>query len=1114
MKAKLHCFLVVLALLASLTQTVRAVGFTITPSAVTNTYNGTITLLVTGLNSGETVTIQKFLDLNTNGFVDASDYLVQQFQLTDGQAGMVIGGVTNNNVPGDTDSTAGQITAKINFQAGDFMQNLVGNYLYKLSRSTGPVATNLFTVTNTTYAQKITGSIVNSSTNVPNAVILLFPAPSGGNNGPGTPLAGAVANNSGNYAIQVPPGTYVPMAFRSNFVANLNTSPVLTLGSGVTTNVNLAVTTATASISGKVVDANNNNIGLPGVFEPASDSGLIAVAFTATNGSFTMRVTSGQWNIGSSGNGLIVLGYVGYQNGVTVNSGSSGNTGPYSKATALFYGSVMDNLGNPLPGVAIEAYDNSTFNQDGYSDANGNYVVGAVGGQGSGDPWKVNVDNSTSFPNYLFAQSQINQNGGTNISTGQAVQQNFTAILATNHITGHVKFNGTNVSGVQVYADATIGTNYFQAQMNTDTNGNYSLNVGAGDWTVNVYDCGCSDNDSLNNILAGANYQDPGNQNVNINGNNSTNNFIVQSCNSVQIISTSPLPVGEINVPYDQFLQASSCNGNFTWSTNSGILPPGLQLDSFGELFGTPGTNGTFSFSVHVTDGSGNSTNQSMSLTINSPIPVLAAPVLTSGGQLQLSLGGNAGNYYTIEFSTNLINWVPLLITNPPNAQPLYLDFPMTNKAGFFQAYESGIVVGQSDFSFGAVGVGTPILYANITNGIAVIPITRTNGLSTSTCVNYSTSGGTAIGGCDYTPVSGTLCFAAGVSSNSISIPVSLGCSATNQSATVNLLLSDTNGINVLNAILVIQRPKPVLAVYPTSLTLYVPDNCGQSITISNAGPQGSVLNYTLADSGALGGYLNFNGQGPVSPAIGSLQAGQSAQVTVTVLDQFATNWIGGTLTTAPSIYTPGAANYLKYPLSVTIISEQEAVQNNLLGTWSGTWSSPAVFYVSGGNVFVPASGTWTMNLQQIASIPDGVSSGTLTIQGASSIPTVSGLYPYTFTATYSVGIISNQYSFVFGENGQCTNSWSFECAPIANNDNGYVFSDNGGAVGENGNVIHIYMDDLYMDFYVDLYSGNFTPGIVSFGELDAYYFYEDLPEGSIGDYYEDDTMTGSHQGP
>ena len=77
-----------------------AVAFTITPSTVSNTYSGTVTLQVTGLTNTETVVVQKYLDLNTNGIIGGADTLVQQFTLQDGVVS-VIGGVTNRNVPGD-----------------------------------------------------------------------------------------------------------------------------------------------------------------------------------------------------------------------------------------------------------------------------------------------------------------------------------------------------------------------------------------------------------------------------------------------------------------------------------------------------------------------------------------------------------------------------------------------------------------------------------------------------------------------------------------------------------------------------------------------------------------------------------------------------------------------------------------------------------------------------------------------------------------------------------------------------------------------------------------------------------------------------------------------------
>ena len=1181
MKIKLGCLFVLLTLLASPIKSHALVAFNITPSAVSNTFIGTITLQISGIPTGDTVVVQKYGDVVTNGMIATGDVLVQQFNLTDNQAGMVIGGVTNEAVPYDYNSTTGAITAALPFPDGDFSQKIIGQYGFVLSSPAGhftPI-TNLFTVTNFPCAQTITGNIVNNGTNIPYASVILFPAPRPGH-GLGSPVGGVVANSSGVYSIQVPPGIYVPLPFQSNYVASYSASPVLTLTNGQTITTNLALTMATASISGQIVDANNSSIVLPGLFVPANNnSGFIASGFTDTNGNFTIRVTSGQWSISGDPGGLAVHGYVAYQNGTNVNAGTTGFVGKFYKATSLFYGTVTNNFGNPLQGIPIEAYDNNNgvFANDGYEDANGNYTSGAVGGLGNNDPWQVQVDNQDEFPNDIFSQPAIDQIGGTNLAIGQAVLANFTVLVATNLISGNVKFNGTNVIGAGVNGSATInGVYYNPNSVDTDTNGNYLLNVANGIWDVSLNTGG--GNDSLNNILGNGKYQSPASQNVAITNDNGTANFTIQSCSGVQIITTSPLPgaqagayysiqfagsscngnlnwsvndpqdlpsgltlysggafngtpatsgtynftvnmndgsgnstnesfalivgacnvqilttnlpAGEPGIPYYQLLQGSSCNGNLDWSVNDPQdLPSGLQLDSIGELFGTPATNGTYNFSVNVVDGDGNSTNQSLSLTINVPIPLITAPTHTSGGQFQLSLNGNAGNYYTVEYSTNLINWVPLLTTNPPNSQPLYLDFPTTNQTGFYQAYESGVAVSQSDFSFGTGVAGPPVIYVNVTNGVAVIPITRTSGLSSNVCVNYATSDGTAVGGCDYDPASGQLCFDTGVTSNSFFFSISLGCSATNQSATVNLQISDPNGNNVLNAILVIQRPKPVLAIDTNTLTLVVPENCEQYITISNAGPPGSVLNYTVADDGAFSGFLNLN---PYVSTF-SLASGEYAPVPFSVLDQFATNWIGGTLTTAANIYTPGAANYVKYPISVTIETDQTAAQT-LLGTWSGTWSGTN----SGPTLsdVIPVSGTWSLTFQQIYSSSPGTLAavGTITFQGTDyywdyddnteeyDLPVA---YDINQSAQFSnTNVIEDGYvynGFADFSGGGCNNEYSFKVSVLgAISSPVYGFSDYEIDCTVTMNARSNTLQSSTMDLY-NPDTDNFTPAGVEF---------------------------------
>jgi hypothetical protein len=628
MKTKPHYFFLMLVLLAGLAPTARAVvTFTNTPSTVSNTYSGFITLTIGGLTNTETVVVQKFLDANTNSVIDGSDALVQQFNLTDG-TNFVIGGVTNYNVPGDLNSVTGAITTSLSFKNGDFVQNLVAKYLYKLSSPVGhftPI-TNAFTVTNFPFAQKFTGNVVSNSTSttLSNAIVLLFPPPRPGHNGPGgNPLAGTVANNAGAYTIMAPPGTYTLLAFETNYVSNFKKSPVLTLAASQTITTNLTVTNATASITGKIVDAANNAIVLPGVFMPAqSTNGLLALVFSDTNGNFNARVTAGQWGLGSDDSGLIVHGYLGLNNGTNVNSGATGVMLAFSKANALFYGSVKDSLGNPMVGIDVNASDstNNLYQMDGYTDMNGNYFVGVIG-LGSSESWQLGLSSESTPTNYDFTQPQFSQTGGTNLNAGQTVLQNFTGILATNLITGNVKdSNGTNISGVGVFANLNLnGTNY-QNYVDTDTNGNYSLNVANGSWDIGVSCNGGSD--SLSQL---GSYVCPNDQFPTISGNNATNNFIVQLCGGISISPLSPLPVGEVNVFYNQSIQASDCSGIYNWSQIGGTLPGGLGLSSGGSsdvLSGFPNNSGTFTFTVQVNDGGSNTTNRQYSVTISNAVQV------------------------------------------------------------------------------------------------------------------------------------------------------------------------------------------------------------------------------------------------------------------------------------------------------------------------------------------------------------------------------------------------------------------------------------------------------------------------------------------------------------
>ncbi len=73
---------------------------------------------------------------------------------------------------------------------------------------------------------------------------------------------------------------------------------------------------------------------------------------------------------------------------------------------------------------------------------------------------------------------------------------------------------------------------------------------------------------------------------------------------ALNITTSSPLPVGAVGDSYAQSLQASGGVAPYTWTVDSGALPPGFSLGSSGVLSGTPpaGSDGAYSFTVRVTD--------------------------------------------------------------------------------------------------------------------------------------------------------------------------------------------------------------------------------------------------------------------------------------------------------------------------------------------------------------------------------------------------------------------------------------------------------------------------------------------------------------------------------
>jgi hypothetical protein len=96
----------------------------------------------------------------------------------------------------------------------------------------------------------------------------------------------------------------------------------------------------------------------------------------------------------------------------------------------------------------------------------------------------------------------------------------------------------------------------------------------------------------------------------------------------VTITDSPVLPAGTVNTNYDYVFNVSGGSIPYTWTVLSGQLPFGLYLQSGveltqtgDELAGTPDVTGTYTFTMQVTDGAGNTASKQFTLTIGSTPP-------------------------------------------------------------------------------------------------------------------------------------------------------------------------------------------------------------------------------------------------------------------------------------------------------------------------------------------------------------------------------------------------------------------------------------------------------------------------------------------------------------
>lgn len=460
----------------------RAAGLGVSPTSIASTYGSNVTLTITGVPSGATVTAELFMDFNGDGLVavDGSEPLVRRFNVTDGQVPL-IGGVRNGNVPGDDDGAAnGQLTVNVPYRKTNEPDHFKGQFVWRVSSPASQFLEVLspLQVTAPSPAQpvNISGTVTGGGYC---AVVLINPAREDGL------VTGTLTDASGNYSLVAAPGTYLVSATRCGsgvgFVSDFSNPAVVSFPTGGTTNnLNLGFTASTRSISGRVVDELGNGLGGVRV-EGSSTNDLFALTFTDASGNYTLSATMSEWEVEIPAWPLALGGYVSLHQETVVNT-TTGNVANLNltapRANALIYGTASEGGTNFVGQVSVEGVNepSHTYEVASMTDAAGNFWLGVFGGN-----WSLGASSADALQAGFVT-------GGTNttVATNAAVRADLAARATSGTVSGQlVNESGQPQGGLDLFLNEI--PSFVQAQgQSSDQDGTFTLGWFAGNWFLGV----------------------------------------------------------------------------------------------------------------------------------------------------------------------------------------------------------------------------------------------------------------------------------------------------------------------------------------------------------------------------------------------------------------------------------------------------------------------------------------------------------------------------------------------------------------------------------------------------------------------------------------------------
>jgi hypothetical protein len=170
-------------------------------------------------------------------------------------------------------------------------------------------------------------------------------------------------------------------------------------------------------------------------------------------------------------------------------------------------------------------------------------------------------------------------------------------------------------------------------------------------------------------------------------------------------ITTSGVPQGQQGETYGEMFSATGGSTPYSWTISAGSAPPGISMNSSGDLAGTPSTVGTFNFTVTVTDATSKTASGTFAMTVvgggsydgPAELPRVVPPsamsdtpapgsviTVNTGGNLQTALNNancgdtiqlQAGATFTGQFNVpakgcDINHWIIIRTSTPDSSLP------------------------------------------------------------------------------------------------------------------------------------------------------------------------------------------------------------------------------------------------------------------------------------------------------------------------------------------------------------------------------------------------------------------------------------------------------------